>query len=434
MQSIPFGVDAIDFRWCVGIEDTFIPQTRSGLRALDEYELMGHYEQWREHLRLAGATGARMIRWGIPWYRVEPHPGVFDWSWTDQVIRFMVDELGIEPILDLMHYGTPLWMERSFVDPRYPDAVAAYARAVAERYGDRVRYYTPLNEPIVNALFCGMRGLWPPYLRGERGFLRVGIALAQGIVKTVQALKAIDPGFVMVHVEAAGRTLAARAELEPIASEYRHRSFLFFDLITGRVTADHPLFRWLLFNGVSYRDLEDLAGQAISIDVMGLNFYPQWSTQQVELDAGGRLRLRVAEKQGQGFQEMLAGYYERYGVPMMITETSARGTLDIKRRWLDASVSAVRALRQTGIPVIGYTWFPLFTMIDWRYRTGRKPKEAYLLELGLYESARGEHGELRLVPSEMVERFRALTEHPMTAVGDLRIGRATPAPEQAGVS
>ncbi|HEX6291248.1 MAG TPA: family 1 glycosylhydrolase [Herpetosiphonaceae bacterium] len=419
MPSLPFGESADDFRWCTGIEDTFIPQTRPHLRALDEYELMGHYERWRDDLRLAQQTGARMIRWGIPWYRVEPQPGSFDWSWTDQVIPYIVDELGLEPIIDLMHYGTPLWMDRSFVDPRYPTAVAAYARAVAERYGSRIRYYTPLNEPIVNALMCGMRGVWPPYLRGERGFLAVGMALAQGIVRTVRAIRAVDPSAVMVHVEAAGLTRAARAELEPLAVEQRRRGFLFYDLITGRVDGSHPLLSWLLTNGVSYTALQQLAEQAIDLDVMGLNFYPQWSTQQIGLNAQGRISYRSIEQDGAGFHELIADYYERYNAPIMITETSAKDGIAIKQRWLDASVTTVRALRQAGVPVIGYTWFPLFTMIDWRYRTGRRSLDDYLIELGLYESAPTTTG-LCYVETPLVARFKALTLDPAAAIGELQ--------------
>jgi beta-glucosidase len=419
MQRVPFGVTAEDFRWCTGIEDTFIPHTRPGLRALDEYALMGHYEHWRADLRLAQQTGARMIRWGIPWYRVEPQPGQFDWSWTDQVIPYMVDELGLEPIIDLMHYGTPLWLERSFVDPRYPAAVAAYAQAVAARYGSRIRYYTPLNEPIVNALMCGMRGLWPPYLRAERGFLAVGVALAQGIVQTVRSIRAVDPAAVMVHVEAAGLTRAARAELEPLAAEQRRRGFLFYDLITGRVEPSHPLFSWLLTNGVSYTALEQLQTQAIELDVMGLNFYPQWSTQQISLNAKGQISYRATEQDGACFRELILDYYERYCVPIMITETSAKDGLAIKQRWLEASVATVRALRQAAVPVIGYTWFPLFTMVDWRYRTGRRSLQHYLIELGLYEADPGTHP-LRYCPTPLVAQFNALTQDPAAAVGDLQ--------------
>ncbi|MDQ5853757.1 MAG: family 1 glycosylhydrolase [Chloroflexota bacterium] len=422
MAQLPFGAAAADFRWCTGIEDTFVPQTRPGMRALDEYELMGHYERWREDLRLARDTGARMIRWGIPWYRVQPEPGRFDWSWVDQVLPYIVEELGLELIVDLIHYGTPLWLERSFANPRYPEAAAAYARAVAERYSRLIHYYTPLNEPIINSLMCGLRGVWPPYLRGERGYLAVGVALCKGIVRTVRALKEVDPTAIMVHVEAAGLTRAAREELEPLAAERRHRGYLFYDLLTGRVNSQHPLFGWLLTNGVSWNDLRHFAEQPIELDVVGLNFYPQWSTRQLSTNEKGLLHVQRVERDGAGFAEMIADFYARYQAPIMITETSAKEGIAVKRRWLEASVRAVGELRMRGVPVIGYTWFPLFTMVDWRYRTGNRPPDKYLIELGLYESEIGPDGSLRHVPTPLVEQFRSYTMDPRRVVGDLPAG------------
>ncbi|MFY9555614.1 MAG: beta-galactosidase, partial [Blastocatellia bacterium] len=73
------------FIWASGVENTFVPQTKPGHRALDEYELMGHYQHWREDLALAREVGFKAMRWGVPWYRVEPTRGIFDWSWTDEV-------------------------------------------------------------------------------------------------------------------------------------------------------------------------------------------------------------------------------------------------------------------------------------------------------------------------------------------------------------
>jgi beta-glucosidase len=411
-----------DFRWCTGIEDTFVPQTRPGMRPLDEYDLMGHYEHWRDDLALAQACGAQMIRWGIPWYRVEPEQGRFDWTWTDQVIPYITDELGLQPILDLMHYGTPLWLMHSFVDPRYPAAVAAYARAVAERYGERVRYYTPLNEPSVNALMCGKRGVWPPYRHGDRGYLAVAMALADGMLRTVRALRDVNPNAIMVHVEAAGIWRAAHTGLEPLAAGQRQRGYLFLDLLTGRVTEEHPLWAWLTGNGVSGEMLHRLAAEAITLDILGLNFYPQWSTKQIALDRRGRMRVRSVEQNGAGFGQMVADFYARYRAPIMITETSAMKGSAPKRRWLHDSVAAVRGLRHHGVPVIGYTWFPLFTMVDWKYRTGKRPRTAYLIELGLYESQVEPDGSLRYVPTDLADAFRQYATMPVAeSVGELRM-------------
>lgn len=405
------------FLWATGIEDTFVADARPGMRSLDEYELMGHYDHWREDLALTRAIGVRAVRWGLPWYRVEPQPGVFDWSWADQVIPHIAEELGLTLILDLMHYGTPPWLRRSFADPAYPGAVARYARAVAERYGSLVSWYTPLNEPLVNAEFAGRKGLWPPYLRGDGGFLAVMANLALGMVNTVEAIREVQPGALMVHVEATGLSRVEDDDLRPLALEESMRRFLALDLITGRVTPDHMLRPWLLRNGVSLADLRDLERRPVDLDCLGLNFYPQWSTRQLALNRQGRVVDRPTEKDGAGFAELITLYHARYGAPVIITETSAKGSDVVRERWLAKSLADIKALRARGVPVLGYTWFPLFTMVDWRYRTGREPLEKYYIELGLYTLGAGDGPRWR--PTPLVESFRRAVADPAASVGQL---------------
>src|SRR3954469_23530381 len=243
------------FLWASGIENTFVPQVRPGDRALDEYELIGHYQHWREDLALARDLGLQALRWGIPWYRVEPKQGQFDWSWTDQIIPYLVEDLGITPIIDLMHYGCPFWLHAEFANPNYPQAVASYAAAFAKRYHTLVRWYTPLNEPIVNALMCGKNGAWPPYLHGDDGYVHVMMQLAKGIVHTVAAIKEQHPDALMFHVEATGLSRTAREQLKALAQEEQHRGYLCYDLLTGRVQNDHPLLAWLRRNGAPADDL-----------------------------------------------------------------------------------------------------------------------------------------------------------------------------------
>jgi len=231
MGRLVLGATPEEFIWASGIEDTFVPQTRPGHRALDEYELMGHYDHWREDLALLKEPGLQAVRWGVPWYRVEPQRGEFDWSWTDQVIPYIVEDLRITPIIDLMHYGCPFWLHKEFANEHYPRAVAAYAAAFAARYAHLIKWYTPLNEPLVNALMCGKRGLWPPYMRGDSGYIRVMLQIVKGVFKTVKAIKEIAPDAVMVQVEATGLSRALRDDLEVLATEDQRRGYLFYDLI-----------------------------------------------------------------------------------------------------------------------------------------------------------------------------------------------------------
>ncbi len=393
-----------------------MPQNKVGHRALDEYELMGHYEHWREDLALLRESNLQAVRWGVPWYRVEPTQGEFDWSWTDQVIPYLVEELGITPIIDLMHYGCPFWLRREFANDNYPRAVASYTAAFTRRYGHLIKYYTPLNEPLVNALMCGKRGVWPPYLKGDNGYVRIMLQIVKGVINTVQAIKEIDPDAVMVQVEATGLSRAIRHDLEALALEDQHRGYLFYDLLTGLVTSDHRLFGWLLRSGASAHDLEEIASRRIPIEILGMNFYPQWSTQQIYVDRKGRLSYRAIEHEGIGFFSLVEDYYNRYKTPIMITETSAFGSDEERSRWLRESVASVKRLRESGVPVLGYTWFPLFTMVDWRYRLGRKSMESYYIDLGLYKINDGE-GDRRWKPTLLIEQLRSYIRNPEESIG-----------------
>ncbi len=410
---------AEDFLWAGGIENTFIPQTRNGQRPLDEYELIGHYDHWREDLGLARDLGLKALRWGIPWYKVEPEPGKFDWEWIDRVIPFLVEELKILPVIDLMHYGCPFWMKREFANKSYPKLVARYAAEFAGRYKGLVKWYTPLNEPIINSLMCGMRGLWPPYMRSDRGYIHLMLQLAKGIVRSVDAIKEVDPETVMVHVEATGLTRTVREDLASLASEEDHRGFLCYDLISGRLTHDHLLFSWLVRNGASPDSLDELQQNKISLDVLGLNFYPQWSTKQLYIDKRNRVAFREVEPEGEGFAELIRKYHDRYHVPVMITETSAVGSDDIRAKWLESSISVIKNLRGEGVPVIGYTWFPLFTMIDWRYRFSTEPLENFYLELGLYNLNRNGK-KSRWLESPLVAKMKEHTQNSVSSVGHLK--------------
>jgi beta-glucosidase/6-phospho-beta-glucosidase/beta-galactosidase len=361
------------------------------------------------------------VRWGVPWYRVEPEEGRFDWSWTDRVIPYLVDKLGLTPIVDLIHYGCPLWLRREFANPDYPRAVASYAAAFARRYAGYVHWYTPVNEPLMTALMCGRRAVWPPYLRGDAGYIRVMLQVMRGALETVHAVRQVDPAALMVHVEAVSVHRAAASDLQALADEDQRRDYLSYDLLAGRVTPDHPVFPWLLRHGATPRELAEIARNRIALDVLGLNFYPQWSTREYYLKRSGRLANRAAQRDGAGFEALIAGYASRYDAPVMITETSAAGSEEERARWLAASVAAVKRLRERGVLVYGYTWFPLFTMYDWRYRFGTAPKERYRVDLGLF-TLDGAARRWRATP--LADRFRAYTADPPTSIGDVGGSRA----------
>jgi beta-glucosidase len=391
--------------FAVGIEDTFVPQQALGLRALDEYELTQHYDRWGQDLQLAADTGARMIRYGLPWYRINPEPGVFRWDWLDSVVD-KLEELSLTPIVDLMHYGTPLWLDNQFLNEAYPEAVAEYAGRVAERYGQRLPLYTPLNEPLINAMFCGEDGRWPPYLKGHDGFVKLVRALSRGIVATQRAVHQAASGqAVFVHVEA---TFRFEGKVDLAAEEVqllRDRCFLVEDLITGRVGDDHPLAGYLTRGGLQDSDFAWFRENTAQPDIMGINYYPHLSTWEYSSEEPRRPRRRKIVG-GEGLEELVHAFVERYRCPVFVTETSIAGSAEKRRAWLEESVALCRALVRRGVPLVGYTWWPLFDLIDWDYRESLDPVENFLVPMGLYDLVPDDIGRLQRVPNAALEAYR----------------------------
>jgi beta-glucosidase/6-phospho-beta-glucosidase/beta-galactosidase len=118
---------------------------------------------------------------------------------------------------------------------------------------------------------------------------------------------------------------------------------------------------------------------------------------------------------------MVEDFYMRYGNPIMITETSARDAEEDRIAWLNSSLRMIKELREKGVPVLGYTWFPMFTMIDWNYRWERGQLDRYLLDLGVYQlNTTGDGGRWR--PFPIAEHLRHHIQNPLESVGDMAIG------------
>jgi beta-glucosidase len=410
------GTSPADFLWAVGIENTFVPHTRAGHRKLDEYELMDHYRLWREDLDLVADLGVGALRYGIPWYRVEPRRGAFDWSWTDAVLEYMVEVKRLTPIIDLMHYGTPLWLDNHFVNASYPRRVAEFASAFAARYASLVRFYTPVNEPSVTAAYCGRDGRWPPYLSGDDGYVKVLLALTKGIALTAEALRAARPDVALVHVEDVGVERAGAADLADVAARAQERRLLPLDLACGRVVEGHPLFPWLLEHGASGAELHDLAARLPRWDVLGVNYYP-WSDRRHVRRRNGAVATTLDPAHA-ALAPVLRMVGSRYGLPVMVSETSAPGTPLERARWMSETLAAVREVRAEGTPVVGYVWFPLFTMIEWKYRWSRKGLAEHLLHLGLYDVLPS-GGRMERTATPLVETYRRSMADPVATVGEM---------------
>ena len=156
-----------NFMFATGIECSY-PTIDNGKTRRDLLQECGHYERFEEDLHLIKDLGLKVVRYGLPYYKINFAEGKYDWEFADRAMRKM-KELDLTPILDLMHFGVPDWIG-DFQNPELPVHFADYCGKVAARY-PWVRYYTPVNEIYVTAKFSAKDGVWNEQLKSDLGFV-----------------------------------------------------------------------------------------------------------------------------------------------------------------------------------------------------------------------------------------------------------------------
>jgi beta-glucosidase/6-phospho-beta-glucosidase/beta-galactosidase len=103
---------------------------------------------------------------------------------------------------------------------------------------------------------------------------------------------------------------------------------------------------------------------------------------------------------------LLRMYAERYTpIPVMVSETGATGAMARRVGWIEESAAAVLRARDGGLPVAGYTYWPVYSLVAWAYVRGNADFARYLLHLGLWDLEAGPSGlERRRTPA--VDAFR----------------------------
>lgn len=352
-------------RKIVGIECGF--PLRTGNRRIDELDKTQHYTYFASDLLKAKGLGIDMIRYGIPWHRVEPQKNRWDWNWVDGALD-LIAQLGIEPIVDLCHFGTPDWLaERGgFAAPDFPAHFADYVEAFARRYGRNIRWYTLINEPLVTARFCGREGFWHPFRKDA--FACIADHLAEGIIAGAGRVRALRPDACLMQNDACEHHAAAPGSPAGIAAK------------AARLNQE----RFLLWDRTES-----------SWDVLGLDYYP-WSE---ETHLGPRRRQAGHFR---GMYSVAKDYYARYKKPLLLAETDAAGTVEARLAWMEQTLADCQRLSGEGIPVLGYTWWPLIDNINWgAFRSEDTPDNA-----GLYAMVKNDQGRWEREETPLVARFR----------------------------
>ena len=143
------------------------------------------------------------------------------------------------------------------------------------------------------------------------------------------------------------------------------------------------MYRYLTANGMTPADYDFFMNQTFRYRcVLGTDYYV---TNEHLLCPDG---TTIASGEFFGYYVIARQYYDRYGLPLMHTETNIKES-DGSVQWLWKEWNTMLRLRQDGVPVVGFTWYSLTDQMDWD--VALRVERDRVHEVGLYDLERRPH-------------------------------------------
>jgi dTDP-4-dehydrorhamnose reductase len=371
-----------------GIECTI---NRVADRFRDQLVDTGHYTREGDIEKIAG-LGIRKLRYPILWEFHQPERrSIIDWSWTENKLN-EIREKGIEPIAGLLHHGSgPAFTDLAV--PLFPYVFAEYAAKVASKF-PWLQYYTPVNEPLTTARFSGLYGFWYPHGKSDLSFLTILLNEVKAIVLAMQEIRKINPDAKLVQTEDLAK-IHSSPELEYQAHFENHRRWLTWDLLCGKVDKDHSLWNYFIDAGINEKELNWFLENTCPPDIIGCNYYvtsERWLDDNLDpypkFTHGSNGRHVYADTEAvryekqEGLEMLLTETWERYNIPVAITECHLGCTREEQMRWLLECWQACKTSIEKGIDIKGITAWSLLGAFDWNSLLTRSEKH---YETGVFD-------------------------------------------------
>lgn len=343
----------------------------------DQISETGHFDREGDLAAIA-ALGIRTLRYPVVWETISPNdPSQSTWGWHDERLR-QLQELGINPIAGLIHHGSgPHYT--NLLDPAFPDLLARHAERVARRY-PWLEMFTPVNEPLTTARFSGLYGHWYPHGKDTATFLRALTTQCRAVVLCMRAIRNVIPHARLVQTEDLGKTFSTAA-LQYQADYENERRWLSFDMLCGRIDRSHPWYRNFIDSGIGAKELGFFTEEKCGPDLIGINHY---LTSERFLDdridhyphyhhaGNGKHAYADAEAVRIDLPDGITGplarlreAWERYRLPIAVTEVHHGCSREEQLRWLMEVWNAAKQLKSEGADMRAVTVWSMFGAVDW---------------------------------------------------------------------
>lgn len=348
------------------------------------------YHRYEEDIALFAEMGFKVFRLSISWARIFPtgledKPNEEGLAFYDQVFDECA-KYGIEPLVTMSHYEMPItltekyngWMSRELV-PLFEK----YARAILERYKDKVKYWITFNEMNMNlnSLYTGAgiledlvgHKLQAAYQASHHQFIASAL--------TVKAAKEIIPnvqiGCMINQIEAYAKTTKPEDQLQAVKSNQLN---MFYPDVQAR--GEYPTYMVKYFDDNDIKlDIEEQDEQILKegiVDFVAISYYMSHVAEAREdaAELAGTFDSPIKNEHLElsqwdwpidpmGLRISLIKLFDRYQKPLFVCENGlgARDTLtsdgeihdDYRIDYLKQHIEQMKEAVKEGVDLMGYT-------------------------------------------------------------------------------
>lgn len=351
-----------------------------------------HYRRWKDDIALMSELGLDAYRFSIAWPRVIPDGvGAVNQAGLDFYSR-LVDELlkaGITPYPTLYHWDLPQALQDRGGWPNRETAAAfvEYAEVLSRQLGDRVVFWTTLNEPQVSAFAGYLDGRHAP----GRSNLDEALATAHHLLLAHGQAVPVIRGNVRDARVGIVLNLTPQVPASPSIADRKATRLAdgrinrwFLDPLAGRgYPGDAAAAFGVKMVFVEPNDLEAIAAP---IDFMGINYYKrdivrssavdESENQPPTVSRGDEITEMDWEVYPAGLYDTLGRIHFEYAIPeIYVTENGAAypdeiGTGGVihdhaRQSYIERHLEAVQRAIQIGVPVRGYFVWSLLDNFEW---------------------------------------------------------------------
>jgi len=351
-----------------------------------------HYHRFKEDLDLMKWMGVKAYRFSVAWPRVIPD-GVgrvneMGLDFYDRLIDSLL-EREIAPWLTMYHWDLPeaLQLRGGWNNREVVEWFGEYAEVLTSRFGDRVKNWMTLNEPLCSAWLGHLYGDMAPGIKDLQTALNVSHHLLMSHGLACQVIRSnvseANVGIVINVTPAVPATDSQEdSNAAQLADGFDNRWFL--DPVFGRTYPADVIDTLGASPEIHSGDMKLIAQD---LDFLGVNFYFR---QTVAADQNSKpLPIRSVNRENvkrtamnwevhpQAFEEILLRISKEYSPKAIyITENGSawndeviNGEIidDERIDYLSRHLDAMRSAREQGAPILGYFAWSFLDNFEWAY-------------------------------------------------------------------